>query len=270
MQFANKILVIFFVTILLGCSKDDGTQSKDNSSSSSIFSKLTKPAIEMDAPLENFIPVKTFSDIIIGNLDQRGVSEWALVYYALCNCDTDYSAIANNLSEEYVATDNAFTKKKLLDKLTPEIDAKIKAIRANRLVHFASRFDSNGYDFKGKSFKIGCGVDLRDFYNSKFESLPRLEVECINQNDIAIPVADQSLAENLETHREKGDFTSHFYAYVDSAILDKSTIGPVRMIKLKVLKVGISDERYLNNSYQGAQQPSVKGVHYLIEPFALK
>jgi len=256
--------------MLCACSKGASSGVGKN-----IGASESTSTIQTDAPLEKYFPISYSDDV------HNEGSNWILVYYALCDCTINYTEIANNLSTKYADEQNAFKKQAILDSLMPDIDTKIKLIKANRLVYFTEGISNDiKYDFQNKSFiftnvqNSSCSTDTGVFHDHPFNSIDRtnqLEKTCSSQGVMRIPVSDQALAEKIESIRERG-LKTHYYAYVESAGMTmkdmsaygaKATVPDFRSIQLKILKVGLSERN------GGDNEPGVANKGFLVQPLAL-
>lgn len=230
-----KLFAVGIVTstfCLIGCSKEEKATATATATASQANAV---PSTVASAPLEQY------QKIIERNIKHgNDESEFVLVYYALCNCAVNYDEIAATVSYEYTVIRDVFEKKATLDKLKPEIDSKLAAIKKTRMIAFEQYTQVGAYDFNSKSFPIQS--ELSDPLSFKYTrgqasamsigvngtSLGNLElaVRFTNGNLVtSIQVPDETQAKEIERLRHEIWFSNYVriivYGYVESVGIEK-------------------------------------------------
>lgn len=151
------------------------------------------------------------------------------LYYALSGLPPDWDTMAKNYSSDYAQTNDAFHKHDLMAALKPKMEAAITDAKNNPyLIWNAGDPQLSPYDFTRKGFPVGSGeldpngsVYVSDNYS--------YHLSFTNASDFQfLPVADESLAKQIEQMRSQGsNFSLKVFAFAQSADPSNDTVKAV-------------------------------------------
>lgn len=232
------VLVCCVVSTILGCSKSETADSKNNQDVAvpNLTDAMSKDGQEKAAA--NALPQ--------GNVDTP-LSEYRLVsdsnavmftYYALSDVPPDYPKILMSFSNEYRSSNDEFRKQDILKGLQPKVDQEISEAKAGRYLKVKfDGFSIDKYDFTSQGFPQREIQENSNFgWYGSYSANYRLEFTNGDEFKL-LKVSNEQLARTIEDKRSRHEgFDVVLYIYAQDVDMNNSHV------KAKIMKLSLQDK----------------------------